>query len=45
MAPRERVYLAQPAEPREVLEAGSGRARRIATATLAETKAAVGIPR
>jgi tryptophanyl-tRNA synthetase len=29
----------------EVLEAGSARARRVATETLAEAKAAVGIPR
>jgi hypothetical protein len=36
---------ARPAAPREVLHAGSARARRIATETLAEAKAAVGIAR
>jgi hypothetical protein len=38
-------FAARPAALREIREAGSARARRIATETLAEAKAAVGIPR
>jgi tryptophanyl-tRNA synthetase len=42
---RRAEFAARPAVLREVLQAGSARARRIATETLAEAKAAVGIPR
>jgi tryptophanyl-tRNA synthetase len=38
-------FAARPAALREILHAGSARARRLAAETLAEAKAAVGIPR